>query len=118
MQNNFPIRLISSTLEGVHKAATNCFGNCWLILSLTTGVVIGCGVFSTTALYAADTNAIAAHAEKVFNEAQRLIRQQPTNVANLVQLSAAAFNWAELARKDAQRAEIANHGVDAAREAI
>ena len=118
MQNNFPICRISSTLEGVHKAAINCFGKYWLILRLTTGVVIGCALFSDTAWCAAETNAVAAHAEAVFTEAQRSVRKQPTNITALLKLSAAAFSWAEFARNDAQRAEIANHGVDASREAI
>ena len=57
MQNNFPIRLISSTLDEVHKAAMDCFGKYWLILRLTTGVMVGCGFFSGASLSAADTNA-------------------------------------------------------------
>jgi tetratricopeptide (TPR) repeat protein len=118
VQNNFPIRRIRTTVEPVQKAATIRWGKCWLILGLTTGVMIGCGNFFITPMYAADTNAIATHAEKVFTDAQRSIRQQPTNVVTLLQLSAAAFNWAEFARKDSQRAEIANDGIDAAREAI
>jgi len=80
--------------------------------------MVGCGFFSGTSLSAADTNAFAARAEKVFSEAQRLVRKEPANLTNLIQLSAAAFNWAEFAKKDAQRAEIADLGVDAAREAI
>src|SRR5689334_23337228 len=100
MQNNFPIRRISSTLEGVQKAATNCFGKCWLILRLTTGVMIGCALFFELGLCAAVTNAIAAHAETIFTEAQQLVRKEPTNVTTLLQLSAAAFSWAEFARND------------------
>jgi tetratricopeptide (TPR) repeat protein len=76
------------------------------------------GSFGAARLCAAGSESIAARAERDYIEAQQRVRKEPTNVTALVQLSAAAFNWAELARKNSQRAEIANDGIDAAREAI
>jgi tetratricopeptide (TPR) repeat protein len=84
----------------------------------TIGAAIGCLLIFAVSGGAAGTNAFAARAERLFTESQQLVRREPTNVAALVQLARAAFDWGEYATKDVQRADIAERGIDAARLAI
>ncbi|HTD65817.1 MAG TPA: hypothetical protein VK846_04710, partial [Candidatus Limnocylindria bacterium] len=66
----------------------------------------------------AETNSFAARSERAFTEAQTSVRRQPTNVVSLIQLARAAFDWAEFARNDDPREEIAQRGIEAARHVI
>ena len=89
------------------------------ILRLTARVGIGfaCGVVPLL-LSGAETNAFAVRAEKVFTEARAAARSQPTNTAGLLGLGRASFTWAEHARRAAQREDIAQAGIEAARSVL
>ena len=75
------------------------------------------GIFLTPSSRA-ETNSFAARAERAYANAQQLARKEPTNHVAAVQVARAAFEWAEFARKDAERAGIAQRGIDAARLVI
>ena len=66
----------------------------------------------------ASAASFAARAETAYNEAGRKVRQEPTNTLALVELARATFEWAEFSRQDSDRAELAQHGIDAARLAL
>lgn len=66
----------------------------------------------------AEINSFPARAEQVFTESRLATQKNPTNTIALVQFARAAFNWAEYARHDDQREEIALQGIAAARAAI
>lgn len=83
----------------------------------TTLAVFGCAL-SCLAGAAAETNTFAIRAERVFSEARQKFRREPTNVVAMVRLARTAFDWGEFAVKDAQRIEIAEQGIEAARLAI
>ena len=67
---------------------------------------------------AAEEAAPAARMERRFQEAQRDFYEQPTNLLAAVFAARAAFDWAEFARRDSQRADIAEFGIAAARKAL
>jgi tetratricopeptide (TPR) repeat protein len=67
---------------------------------------------------AADTNLFATRTEQAFKEAQEQLHKQPTNVTALLGFANAAFDWAEFARNDDRRAEIAERGIEASRHAV
>ena len=66
----------------------------------------------------ASAASFAARAETAYTEAGRKVRQEPTNTLALVELARATFDWAEFSRQDSDRAELAQHGIDAARLAL
>jgi tetratricopeptide (TPR) repeat protein len=82
----------------------------WLLF--TAAIVVS---IQSSSLRAAD---FAQRAELAFKEAQHQVETARSNVTFLLAASAAAFNHAEFARTKEQRAAVANHGIDAAREAI
>jgi tetratricopeptide (TPR) repeat protein len=85
----------------------------------TIRAAISCAVvLAATPGSAQDTTSFRAHAEQAYVGAQQQIRKEPTNISAHVWLARAAFDWAELAKSDDQRAEIAQRGIDAARMAI
>jgi len=87
------------------------------MLRLTAWAAIcSAGIFASIGQCA--ESPFAARAERAFDEAQQLIDKEPTNVAALVRFARAAFDWAEFARKDDQRAAIAEDGIAAARAAL
>jgi tetratricopeptide (TPR) repeat protein len=90
---------------------------CWFILFPTTRAAI-CSAIIFAAVAHAEDNSFAARAERAFSAAQESVRKEPTNVVALVQFARASFDWAEFARKDDQRARIADAGITAARAAI
>jgi tetratricopeptide (TPR) repeat protein len=67
---------------------------------------------------AAGAESFAARAERAFSEAQRQVQREPGKLGALIDLSSAAFHFAEFARDNTQRAAIATQGIDSAREAI
>jgi tetratricopeptide (TPR) repeat protein len=88
-----------------------------MLFSTTCGWVC-CEIIFAASLSAAEANSFAARAERSFIDAQQIARKEPTNVAALLQLARAAFDWAEFPHKDEPRAGIANTGIEAARRAI
>ena len=89
------------------------------IRCLTTHGVTSCALlFGLVALLHAETNGFAARAERVFNEAKVAARKNPDDNNASVQLARLAFDWAEYARHDDQREEIAQTGIAAARAVI
>jgi hypothetical protein len=88
------------------------------MLFLTTCGWVCCEIIFAAGLFAADVNSFAARAERSFIDAQQIARKEPMNVAGLLQLARAAFDWAEFPHKDDPRAGIANTGIEAARRAI
>jgi hypothetical protein len=88
------------------------------MLVSTTCAWVCCEIIPAATLFAADTNSFAARAQRSFIEAQQLARKEPTNVAALLQLARAAFDWAEFPHKDEARAAIANTGIDASRRVV
>jgi hypothetical protein len=61
----------------------------------------------------ATNRAFAARAEKEFLQAQKQFAAQPGDVATAWQFGRASFDWAEFATNDAQRAALAQTGIDA-----
>ncbi|HWN94948.1 MAG TPA: hypothetical protein VNT99_07940 [Methylomirabilota bacterium] len=88
------------------------------MLRSTTHAVFCSGVLCAATIEAAETNSFATLAERAFNEANESVRRQPTNVVAFISLAQTAFDWAEFARHDDRRAELAQRGIDAARRAI
>ena len=89
------------------------------ILRLTTRGAASCGLlFGLTVFLRAETNDFAARAERVFDEAKISARKNPDVNNTSVQLARLSFDWAEFARDDDQREEIAQTGIAAARAVI
>ncbi len=88
------------------------------ILRLTTRLAIGCACGLGALSSGAETNSFVTRAEKVFREARAAGRDQPTNTARLIELARASFVWAEYARRDAQREDPAQTGIEAARSVL
>lgn len=68
--------------------------------------------------HAAATNSPCAHAEAEFVAAQAANAAARTNVALACQLGRTAFLWADCATNDQRRAQIANEGIRACRDAV
>jgi hypothetical protein len=60
----------------------------------------------------------AARAKQVFFETRSKMDKQPANPEAAWQFAQACFDWAEFATNNAQRAEIAEQGIAAARQAV
>ena len=81
-------------------------------------MAIGCACSLAVLSPGAETNSFSTRAEKVFREARAAGRDQSTNTAGLIDLARASFAWAEYARRDAQREDIAQVGIEAARSVL
>src|SRR5688572_19142703 len=88
------------------------------MLCITNPLAVCFAILFAGTTFGADFPSFAPHVEKHFRETQERMRKQPGNVTAMVDFCAAAFNWAELAQKDSQRAAIANQAIDVAREAL
>jgi len=88
-----------------------------LIISLPCSRLAAQTNQSTTPALAWQNNA-ASRAERLFAEAQQRFRAAPTNAEAAWQFGRAAFDQAELATDDSQRAAIAEKGVAACRQTI
>ena len=90
--------------------------------SLTLRALIGCVLLAFFLCAGAGelvrAASFSARAETAFTEAQRKVRQQPSNTLALVELARTAFEWAEFSRRDEDRADLAQRGQDAARLAL
>jgi hypothetical protein len=75
-------------------------------------------LFGLAGFLHAETNDFAARAERVFNEARAAARKNPDDHSASVQFARLCFDWAEYARNDDQREEIAQTGIAAARAVI
>lgn len=77
----------------------------------------GISVLAAGRLLAGDENTkmSAAFAEKEFARAQSLFQSNPNNPTNAWQFGRAAFDFAEFATNNSQRAELANLGIAACR---
>lgn len=117
VRNHFQFLSNGCIILAVRSLQTNCVRAHGFILFVTTRVAICSALFLTTFAHAGDSS-FAARAERAFSAAQKSVRTNPTNVITLLQLARAAFDWAEFAHKDSQRASIANAGIEAARAAI
>jgi tetratricopeptide (TPR) repeat protein len=60
----------------------------------------------------------AARFQDIYRDARERWQARPTNAELAWQFSRAAFDWAELATNDTQRAEIAEQGIAAGRKAV
>ena len=69
-------------------------------------------------VFAQSTRNGAVRAEKIFEEAHLEYAAHSTNVDAAWHFARAAFDWAEFARSDKERAEIAEQGIAAARFAM
>ena len=90
---------------------------CFIFLSTIRSAVC-CAALTAEISLRADEPELAARAEKTFQQTQLRTRKEPTNTTTLVAFSRAAFDWAEYARKDAEREDVALRGIEAARAAI
>jgi tetratricopeptide (TPR) repeat protein len=89
------------------------------MLHLTVRMTIGCALLLLAASFLrAETNTFPARAEKAFSEARLLAQKDPKNSTNLIHLARVVFDWADFARNDEQREEIALQGIAAARAVI
>ena len=66
----------------------------------------------------AQTNGLAARAGRVFNEAKVAAHKNPDDHSASVQLARCSYDWAEFARDNDEREEIAQTGIRAARAVI
>lgn len=85
----------------------------------TTACAVLClaGIFFPPASHA-ETNSFADRAERIYTDAQQIVRKEPSNSVAVAQFAHAAFDWAEFAANDEQREGIAVAGIKAARSAI
>jgi tetratricopeptide (TPR) repeat protein len=89
------------------------------MLHSTMRAVIGCALLIVAAGFLhAETNTFPVRAERAFNEARQAVQKDPTNSIALIHLARVAFDWAEFARNDEQREEIALQGIAATRAVI
>ena len=82
----------------------------------------GCAILLLVALtfsapaQVATNRAFAARAEKEFSRAQKQFAAQPGDAVVAWQFGRASFDWAEFATNAAQRAALAQTGIDACRQ--
>ena len=89
------------------------------ILSLTTRSAASCALWLALAGFLhAQTNGLAARAGRVFNEAKVAAHKNPDDHSASVQLARCSYDWAEFARDNDEREEIAQTGIRAARAVI
>jgi tetratricopeptide (TPR) repeat protein len=88
------------------------------MLHLTNRLAICFAILFATGILAAEDPPYASSVERKYRESQERMRKQPGDVPAMIDFCAAAFNWAELAQKDSQRAAIASQAIDVAREAL
>lgn len=120
-QIRFQFRRASVMLEVNMISAIKIPGACWFMQSSTLRSLISFALLVLNLGASAAEVAAASfsvRAETAFTEAQQKVRQQPSNTLALVELARAAFEWAEFSRRDEDRADRAQRGLDAARLAI
>lgn len=71
-----------------------------------------------TCVASGPTNSAADRAERQYLLTRAIYRTESTNVQSAWQFSQACFEWAEYARDNRQRAEVAEQGIAAARAAL
>lgn len=116
-RNHFQFLTNDCIVYAVRILRTICSRAFGFIPFSTTGSGI-CSVLFLATFAHADHSSFAPRVERAFSAAKENVRTNQTNVTALLQLARAAFDWAEFATKDSQRAAIANTGIDAARTAI
>ncbi len=60
----------------------------------------------------------AAHAEENFRSAQKQFQSDENNPSNAVQFARACYDFADFAKNDSQRADLANQGIDVCRKVL
>jgi tetratricopeptide (TPR) repeat protein len=60
----------------------------------------------------------AARAEESFHQAQKQFQSDENNPSNAVQFAHACYDFADFAKNDSQRAELANDGIDVCRKIL
>lgn len=89
------------------------------MLVSTTALLIGCALFGgSTSAAAAEDDSFSARARRSFEKAANEMHKNPANDAVLVVLGHAAFDWAEFARDDDERAAVAQTGIDAMQRVV
>ena len=88
------------------------------MLQTAIGCVVFLGLCAAGNANGAETSTPAARAEGRFQEAQRRYYEQPTSLQAAVKAAQTAFDWAEFASRDAQRADIAQFGIAAGKNAV
>jgi hypothetical protein len=86
--------------------------------SLTLRMAFCCAAIATALPCPGDGTKHASRAERAYDTSLEAWRKAPTNSALAVAVARTAFEWAEFAQRDEQRAQLANQGIGAAREAI
>ena len=89
------------------------------ILRLTTRGAASCALLLGLAGFLrAETNDFAARAGRAFHEAKLVVRKTPDDHHAAVHLARVSYDWAEFARDDEGREEIAQTGLAAARAVL
>ena len=116
----FQFHFTGGTIETVKVLAIKNSSRFRFILLATIHVAIGCVLIAEPpwARAANDENSLADRAERAFVSAKQSAGRERTNIAALIRLSRAAFEWAEFSQSGDQRAEVATRGIEAARTAI
>ena len=70
------------------------------------------------AVPAATPEAAAARAHRIYTDARALYKQSPADASAVCKFAEAVFEWAEFANSDAQRADLAQEGIEAAQHGI
>lgn len=117
-RNHFQFQITSGTIEVVMGFATKISGTYRFILRLTAQAALCSVLLAPVAVATPETISFAERAERAFVEAEHSARRQGDDIGAHVNFARAAFDWAEFARDNDQRAEIAERGIQAARSAL
>jgi tetratricopeptide (TPR) repeat protein len=82
------------------------------------GVALIAALWALAPLPGPAAEAPAARAERSFREARQRCRHDPEGAEAAWQFARACFDWAEFATNDAQRADLAQRGIDTCRQAL
>lgn len=116
---HFQFNFTFATIEAVKVMAIKNSCRAWGMWHSTIRTAVGCALFCLAwSAAGAETNTFAARRERDFNAAQLRLREQPDSVPALAGVARTAFEWAEFARHDEQRATLAERGIDTARAAV
>jgi len=120
-RKDFHFRITAVTIGWVMGLATNISGVFWCMPGLTLRRAICftlCAAAVATTAQAAGTADFTARAQRQYRSALDAWRNQPSSLTAAVAVAHAACEFAEIAARDDDRADIANRGINAARDAV
>ena len=116
---HFQFKFTLVTIEAVKFMATKNSGRAGCMRHSTIWVAVCCAILCLASpAQPAETNTFAARRERDYTVALSRLHDAPNSVGCLVEVAHTAFEWAEFARQDEQRAALAERGIEATRAAI